>query len=230
MKKISLIIISSLFILTCCTNAENTEAISGKDPFPEITLDVHPDGYDVKYFLNKGTKEAFYRVDTKFPAKDIISFYEERFKEKNLTPYFDGVSGNARWEVIDPKSGERMPVDSVPAHYVAVWVDKEKTRRYGLFLRYWYKAGGEIWKETLLVNLTVYKFFNLKTDFKELDNFEERLMEKGKMWDFYEMLDKYKDKKGQYDLNKALKENPKNKELKEYIKIYRIIEERLESR
>ncbi len=135
-----------------------------KDPYSFFEIPIYPDAYDIKKYVNNpiGSKSVFYKVNTKFPASEIISFYNKQFRKMELIPYFEDGYGIRKWENFNPKTGKWEKTSSVPARFIATWTDKKKTLRVVLLLRYKYNAKDKEWDKKLFVNCTIYKFFDFR--------------------------------------------------------------------
>jgi hypothetical protein len=104
------------------------------------------------------------------------------------------------------------------SRYIETWVDKNHSIRISLMLDY-EGINDNHWPKEINVACQVTKFF----DFIRWNAFNEKLKKSGKEKQFKLMLGKYTKKDGEIDLERALKENPNNKELKEFHNIIREI-------
>ena len=64
---------------------------SDADPYPTIALPVYSGGYDIEYSFNrlKGTKALQYKVQTGYPAAEIIEFYDATLNSRGWKPSFE---------------------------------------------------------------------------------------------------------------------------------------------
>jgi len=150
--------ISFLIIISCSFSSGNGET----EPFPDIKIPIHPNAFDVVKYSNepKGTKSIYYKINIEFPAQDVILFYEEQLKRMEFIEYSEDSYGTRRWENFNAKTGNWEIVSTIPARYIATWIDKEKKIRIVLFMRYKFDALSENWGNRLLVNFSVSNFFD----------------------------------------------------------------------
>lgn len=61
------------------------------DPFPTIVLPVYQGGYDIENSFNrvKGTKGLVYRVQTNYPAAEVLEFYDAVLNGRGWKPSFE---------------------------------------------------------------------------------------------------------------------------------------------
>lgn len=181
------------------------------DQLPDIEIPLYPSAYEVnKLALNKAIKSVFYKVKIKFPAKEVILFYENKFNEMGFISYSEDGYGNRKWQNFNPKTGIWESTFKPPARYIATWVDKKQIVRIVLVIDAYDEEG------PMLVNISVTRFF----DFSKLNEFNKRLERGGKIKEFYNLLEKYTNKNRKVDLEKALRENPQNEDLKEFIRLW----------
>lgn len=117
---------------------------------------------DVKniYEKNINRKLAYCKVESAFPASEVVGFYHSKFEAMNLTLYSADGYGVGKWEIFNEKSGEWEPNDSTPGRYISTWVDKNKTIRVVLSMRYQFNYRDKEWAKKLCINLSVQPFFN----------------------------------------------------------------------
>jgi hypothetical protein len=142
-----------------------------KNPLPNIEIPIYMNAYEINKYVNNqiGRKEIFYKINIKFPAREVILFYENKFRKMGFFPYSEDGYGNRRWENFNLKTGNWESTTQIPARYIATWVDTKRKIRIVLFLRYEYDATNRDWKNKLLVNCSVQEFF----EFKDMDTFNE---------------------------------------------------------
>lgn len=113
-------------------------------------------------FENKfNRKLAYCEIESAYPAMEVVKFYHSKFKGMNLTLYSADGYGVGKWEIFNEKSGEWEPNDSTPGRYISTWVDKNKTIRVVLSMRYEFSYRDKEWTKKLYSNLSVQPFFNL---------------------------------------------------------------------
>ena len=61
------------------------------DPFPSIEIPVFHNGYQIKKEIDrsKGTKSISYHIQTKFPAAEVLEFYDSYFNAKGWRSSFE---------------------------------------------------------------------------------------------------------------------------------------------
>ena len=64
---------------------------SDADPYPTIVLPVDSGGYDIEYSFNRlnGTKVLRYKVQTNYPAAEVIEFYDATLNSRGWKPSFE---------------------------------------------------------------------------------------------------------------------------------------------
>ncbi len=195
--------ISLLFLVSSCEK---------KEPYSEINIPIHSRGENIskELFEFPEGKAIRYRVKADFPAKEITEFYDKAISELgfNINPY--NPSADRKWTSYSQKEMDYIEEKSKPAHYGSVWIDKEKQNQIMLSLNYPKSDSDYVY-----VLCGIQPFFSVEA----LKEFNENLQTAGEFRAFYELLDKYTEKNKIVDFKKALKENPKNKYLQDYVGI-----------
>lgn len=155
MKKRNAIILTAVIVLLIIAGF-----FALKAPRVNTSLPVYPTGFDVSANMKPSAwdEEVFYKVKANFPAAEVTFFYDKEFQARGFIPYAEDGYGKRRWENFDQRTGEWDSTSRVPARYIATWVDKEKTVRIVLFLRYKYDYQNKDWDKILLVNCGKGKF------------------------------------------------------------------------
>lgn len=112
------------------------------------------------YEKNINRKLVYCEVESAFPASEVVGFYHSKFKAMNLTLYSADGYGVGKWEIFNEKSGEWEPNESKPGRYIATWVDKNKTIRVIVSMRYQFNYQDKEWAKKLYINLSVQPFFS----------------------------------------------------------------------
>lgn len=143
----------SLFIFSCKSIQH--------DPFQEIKLPLHAEGYEIKegYDNVSKCKYLIYNVKTKFPSKNIVDYLVGEFKKMNIKEYASDGQGAMQWEAFDKKTGNWEKTNAVPARYTATWTDLKKEKLFLLQLYYRYSEKESDWENTLHVDCKVCKYF-----------------------------------------------------------------------
>lgn len=127
----SLLIIFFLtpIVLAGLSNQVASEEISG------FKIPVVTNAYDIRETLNKppGTKSVFFKAKIKYPSLEVLSFYDKNFKSMGFEPFAADNYGDRQWHsFIDATRPGKPIVDQL----IATWVDKDKTMRIIIGLRY----------------------------------------------------------------------------------------------
>ena len=162
----TIFILASLLTAVLCliASCNSTNKESQPDPFPDVRLPIHPDAQFIKQGFQASTECKFisYQMAIKFPAIEVIKFYDERFICMNFKQYFEDGYGSRRWENFNYSSGRWEPTEGVPARFIATWIREKKDKRVVLDLFYKYDRKNSQWKEVLFVECKVCKFFEFK--------------------------------------------------------------------
>ena len=81
-----MIVLAAFLLLTV-----NLVDSSPTDPFSSIALPVYQGGYDIKNSFSrmKGTKTLVYKVQTPYPAAEVLEFYDAVFNGRGWKPSFE---------------------------------------------------------------------------------------------------------------------------------------------
>ncbi len=79
---------------------------SDTDPYPTVVLPVYSGGYDIEFSFNrfKRAKELRYRVQTDYPAAEVIEFYDAALNGRGWKPSFE--TCQRHWASLDDDSLE----------------------------------------------------------------------------------------------------------------------------
>ncbi len=206
-----LLLVFSLFFAFSCDKPKYHEY--GKDSFPQINLPVYPDAFQVHHIINRpeGAKSAQYKVKIKWPAQPLVDFYHSEFKRMGLSKYAEDGYGRGEWGKFIDGTKKNAPEIN---RYIETWVDDKHSIRILLSMNYM-RIKGNPWPKEVSVVCQVSRFY----DFTKLNEFDEKLRKSGKYEQFHTMIGKYIKDNNEIDIEKALKENPDNEELKEYIEL-----------
>jgi len=137
-----------------------------KDQFRGVPLPIYPkaDIHSIRQGFDNsiGCKYVSYKVSIRFPAIEVVEFYNDSFDRLKFTKYSEDGSGNKGWEEFNPQSGRWEPTVSFPGRFLGSWVDEQKSKRVLLDLTYRYDARNPQWKERLFVECKVCPFFDLR--------------------------------------------------------------------
>jgi len=64
---------------------------SEADPFPTIVLPVYQGGYDIEYSFDllEATKSLSYKIQTNYPAAEVLEFYDAALNGSGWKPCFE---------------------------------------------------------------------------------------------------------------------------------------------
>jgi hypothetical protein len=179
------------------------------DPYPMFEFPVVSSGYDIKGFINKpkGTKSTNYILKVKYPAPEVLDFYNTRFKEMGYTPSFNGRFGDREWECFIDGTKKGNPR---VRQLLALWINPELHTEVVLALIY--EKTGKNWGDELHVLCQIQPTI----DTGRLENFFDQLNTSKQNATFMKLLDLYRMPNGEINIDKAISENPDNDYLKEY--------------
>jgi hypothetical protein len=78
-----------------------------EDLYPEIDLPVYQDAYDIKNTANRkeGTKTLTYKIQTRYPAGEVLEFYDAALNAAGWKPSFEICQRH--WAGPDEGAGEK---------------------------------------------------------------------------------------------------------------------------
>jgi len=120
----------ALYFSICFLNQKN--AIAESTSLAEICT-IPADAYEMQKISNESLKQITYKLQLKYPAQEILNFYENEFKSKKFIPMETEWLNSRKWcYFIDSTKKEK------PSIYLfeAAWSDRSKTIRIQLMLRY----------------------------------------------------------------------------------------------
>jgi hypothetical protein len=200
----------AIFILSCNDRSNNSQPV---DPYSNIELPIYPKGYNVQKYVNKplGTKSVNYSIKVKYPAIQVLKYYQDNFREMGWSLSNRDRNDNMEWEsFIDSTTNGSPQIRQL----ILTWRDSRNKNELFLALRY-KKYMQEDWNDELNVLCQIHPLVNTS----KLDNFIKRLRESKQHEEFMKMLDSYRMSNGEVNIDKALRENPDNSNLREYKKI-----------
>jgi len=182
-SKIILLLVCCLLLIASCNKPKYQ--IYGKDPFPQINLPVFSDAFQIYHVINRpvGAKSVQYKIKIRWPAKQLIDFYNSEFYKMGLSKYSKDNYGGGEWgHFIDGTQKGNPEINQ----YLETWVDKNHSIRILLSLRYNRTKNGP-WPKEVSVACQVTKFY----DFTKLNEFFERLRRSGKDQQFNTLIARY---------------------------------------
>lgn len=210
MSKILIILTIVIGLLKPCF-AENI----ARDIYTNFEIPIYRNAEDVNYFFDPSTriKSTTYIVGTAYPAKKIVNFYKNKFKEFGFCEIVQDRAAKGKW--ISFQDGSRKGTPFIRT-FAKSWTDQEETVRILLVLRYETEVFGK-WRNELLVSCQIIPYI----DTEALDKFYDKLHKENEFEHFFEMLNKYTIAEQHVDFKKAIEKNPDNRYLLEYYDIVR---------
>ena len=208
MRMKSIIIVTSLFLIVNIFSFGNT-TYSQTDPYPNIEIPIMEGSYKVRKYFDrpKGSKSLNYYIKAEYPADKVLQFYDSEFIANGWIP---SNTIKRQWECFFDSTMEGEPQVK---QLLSLWTNKKFEKQAFLALKY--VKIEDKWSNELHVICQIQPL----SDRTKLDMFIKRLDESGNLGNFMEMISSYRLANGKVDINKAIKENPNNKYLKEYKKI-----------
>ena len=116
------------------------------DQFPSIEMPVYQSGYQIKEEIDrsKGTKSISYRVQTKFPAAEVLEFYDSYFNARGWRSSFEICQRH--WDRIPGGSNAGGPSGK---QLFTSWEHPEFNLKAVLWLEY--EIVNEKWRDELAV-------------------------------------------------------------------------------
>jgi len=111
----------------------NIASSSEADPFPTIALPVYHGGYDIENSFNrlKGTKALVYKVQTNYPAAEVLEFYDAALNGRGWKPSFEICQRH--WASLDDGS---INTDSKARQLFTSWEHPQFKLQISLWLEY----------------------------------------------------------------------------------------------
>ncbi len=137
-----------------------------RDPFPNITLPVHPRAIkpEIKYNSPfKGAKDVVYKIRMDFPAQELTAFYDTELQKMGYERVPEDSIFTFSWMNFNYKSGEwKKTTTAEGARYTAAWVDQQKTIKIWLYIAYRYDGANAEWNVTPVVSVNMAKLSDIK--------------------------------------------------------------------
>jgi hypothetical protein len=205
------IILAICFHLTAKV-ANSSEA----DPFPTIVLPIHQGGYDIKNSFNrsKGTKALVYRVQTNYPAAEVLEFYDAVFNGRGWKPSFEICQRH--WAGLDDGSIKR---EYQARQLYTSWEHPQFKLQILLWLEF--QTPGTDSRDEVSVQCRLQPLL----DNSKQDRFMGRLKESGQYYAFNKKLDTYRQPDGEVDLARIAQDIRNNYADENLIEYKRIMDE-----
>lgn len=194
-----------LLLLSCCNKWQN------KDPYPEIELPIYQGASEVSINYDNKIygKSLRYFLNEKFPAPDVIKFYELYLSRKGFKKFANYPYTDSGWVKFNNNTlNWDISANSPPARYFTAWIDKD----YHLIFKLTFMFENS---EKLSVTCFIHPYVS-HNSFIAFDNKVKKI---GREKEFAEFLSKYTKTDHTIDIERALKENPDNEIIKEFAHI-----------
>lgn len=135
---------------------------------------VYPNGYNAKKYKNNldNISALYFQAEQKYPSTEILEFYLNKFKEINWQSYVDEFNKGAdkKWQFFIDASNENKKEQYIH-QLIADWVDKDKTYRAILCIKYYSKKvnlEGDVLPDNDIQNITlqIMPFIELPEQYK----------------------------------------------------------------
>ena len=182
------------FLLTCLALGfvltAGITAASKTDPFPTIVLPVYTGGYDVETSFNrlKGIKWIGYRVQTQYPAAEVIEYYDIVLNGRGWKPSFEICQRH--WASPDDGSIKK---EFRARQLFTSWDHPRHKLRISLLLEY--KPPGGNRRDEVAIECRLQPLL----DNSRYDDFISRLKEAGQYPEFIKRLEAYRKPGGEVD-------------------------------
>ena len=136
--------------------------------YPESVL--IKEGFDHK----SCSKYVAYKVRLKFPASQVINYYDTQLSKLGYTVFNEDGYGDREWVNFNHSTGEWEETIQPPARYISTWTDNRKRTRLILVLDYppEEKSKGTN-NRVLFVDCRLSKFFDFRSLKKALNRVKE---------------------------------------------------------
>ena len=126
----------TILLAVWITWLQPTATIAGSsdtDPYPTIALPIYSGGYDIEYSFNrlKETKALRYKVQTKYPAAEVIEFYDAALNGGGWKPSFE--TCQRHWASLD---NDNLKEEFRARQLFTSWVHPRFRLKLSLLLEY----------------------------------------------------------------------------------------------
>ena len=190
-------------------NADSSEA----DPLPRIVLPVYQGGYDIENSFSRlqGTKSLIYRVQTNYPAAEVVEFYDVALNGGGWKPSFEICQRH--WASLDDGSIKKNPQ---ARQLFTSWEHPQLGLQISLLLEY--KPTSTKGRDEVIVQCRLQP----KLDNSKHDKFMGRLKVSGQYREFNQKLNTYRDPDGELNstrITRDIRNKTAGENLIEYMQI-----------
>jgi hypothetical protein len=160
------------------------------DPYPALVLPVYPDAYDIENMANrsKGTRAVIYKIQTNFPAAEVLEFYDSTLNGSGWEPSFE--TCQRHWASLDDGSIKK---GQPPRQMFTSWQHPQYKLQMSLLLEYHGPATSG------LDEVHVQCRLKPQLDTTRREKFVARLKAAGQYRTFAEKLEAYRTPDGEID-------------------------------
>jgi len=206
-------IIMLAVLAVCFQMTVSMAAGSQLDPYPTLVLPVYQGAYDIETSVNrlKGTKSLAYKVQTDYPAAEVLEYYDTALNGSGWQPSFEICQRH--WASLDDGSIER---GLQAKQLFTSWAHSQYKLQISLLLEYQHSNTKN--RDIVIVQCRLQP----QLDNSRLDKFVGRLKASGKYRAFNRKLDTYRNPDGEVELasiDRDIRANNADENLIEYRRI-----------
>jgi len=187
-------------VLTACIPLTvNMAESQAADPYPTIILPVFQGAYDIENSFNrlKGMKALTYKIQTSYPAAEVLEFYDAVLNGRGWRPSFEICQRH--WASQDDGSIKK---EYQARQLFTSWEHPEYRLQISLLLGY--QPPGTKSRDEVIVHCRLQP----QLDKSKHDNFISRLKESGQYIEFNQKLDTYRQPDGELDSARVARDIP----------------------
>lgn len=137
---LSIVTLLYVFIIMSVIACNSGKVEENLDSTKKAELIIYPGASNIKYknLFDGKLFGVLYDVKIRYPAKEIIDFYEREMSKKGYKPFNDKNHSERNWSYYQDATIKGSPD---VASYVYTWSDTQQTKIITLILKYFYKSG-----------------------------------------------------------------------------------------
>jgi len=210
-RAIAYAVMAAGFLLTT-----NSACSSNADPFPGLVLPIYQGAYEIENGFSrlKGTKSIIYKVQTHFPAAEVLEFYDAALNGSGWKPSFE--TCQRHWAIQDDGGIKR---EFQARQLFTSWEHPQYRLQISLLLEY--QPPGAKSPEEVVVQCRLQP----QPDDSRHERFIGRLKASGQYHAFTQKLDAYRKSDGELDSARIARDIQNNKADENLIEYKRIMDE-----
>jgi hypothetical protein len=210
-RAIAYAVMAAGFLLTA-----NSACSSNADPFPGLVLPIYQGAYGIETGFSrlKGTKSIIYRVQTHFPAAEVLEFYDAALNGSGWKPSFE--TCQRHWAIQD---GGSIRKEFQARQLFTSWEHPQYRLQIALLLEY--QPAGAKRPDEVVVQCRLQP----QLDNSRHERFIGRLKASGQYHAFTQKLDAYRKSDGELDSARIARDIQNNKADENLIGYKRIMDE-----